>query len=104
MNFTQTFSEVPVCVPARRVMMTGKNRYGIHMNVNVDGQPFPEGPKLAEVMTAAGYQTFAAGKLHTCGGSRAVFSKTTTKHSSTIMAMAILPTPTGWATTSTACD
>jgi len=65
-NFTQAFSEVPVCVPARRVMMTGKNRYGIHMNVNVDGQPFPEGPKLAEVMTAAGYQTFAAGKLHTC--------------------------------------
>ena len=29
MNFTQTFSEVPVCVPARRVMMTGKNRYGL---------------------------------------------------------------------------
>jgi arylsulfatase A-like enzyme len=65
-NFTQAFSEVPVCVPARRVMMTGKNRYGIHMNVNMDGQTFPEGPKLAEVMTAAGYQTFAAGKLHTC--------------------------------------
>jgi len=65
-NFTQTFSEVPVCVPARRVMMTGMNRYGIHMNVNVDGQPFTEGPKLAEVMTATGYQTFASGKLHTC--------------------------------------
>jgi arylsulfatase A-like enzyme len=66
MNFRQAFSEVPVCVPARRMMMTGKGRYGIHMNVNQDGQPFTEGPKLAEVMTDAGYQTFASGKLHTC--------------------------------------
>ena len=65
-SFTQAFSEVPVCVPARRIMMTGRGRYGIHMNHNVDGQPFTEGPKLAEVMTAAGYQTFASGKLHTC--------------------------------------
>ena len=65
-DFRQAFSEVPVCVPARRIMMTGKDRYGVHMNINRDLQPFPEGPKLAEVMTAAGYQTFAAGKLHTC--------------------------------------
>ena len=65
-NFTQAFSEVPVCVPARRIMMTGKGRYGIHMDRNVDAQPFTEGPKLAEVLTAAGYQTFASGKLHTC--------------------------------------
>jgi arylsulfatase A-like enzyme len=66
LNFTAAFSECPVCVPARRIMMTGMGPYGVHMNVNVDPQPFPEGPKLAEVMTAAGYQTFASGKLHTC--------------------------------------
>ncbi len=66
MNFQRAFSEVPVCVPARRIMMTGMDRYGVHMNVNKDTQPFTEGPKLAEVMTAAGYQTFASGKLHTC--------------------------------------
>jgi arylsulfatase A-like enzyme len=65
-NFRQSFSEVPVCVPARRIMMTGKGRYGVHMNVNRDAQPFSEGPKLAEVLTAAGYQSFASGKLHTC--------------------------------------
>lgn len=65
-NFHRTFSECPVCVPARRIMMTGKSPYSIHMNQNKDEQPFPEGPKLAEVMTRKGYQTFASGKLHTC--------------------------------------
>ena len=65
-NFRGAFSECPVCVPARRILMTGLNPYGIHMRQNVDAQPFPEGPKLAEVLTRAGYQTFAAGKLHVC--------------------------------------
>lgn len=66
MSFRAAFSECPVCVPARRIMMTGMGPFGIHMNWNEDLQPFPEGPKLAEVMTRAGYQTFASGKLHTC--------------------------------------
>lgn len=64
-NFRAAFSECPTCVPARRMMMTGRNPYGIGMNKNRETQPFPEGPKLAEAMTRAGYQTFAAGKLHT---------------------------------------
>ncbi len=65
-NFRGAFSESPVCVPARRILMTGLDPFGIHMRKNVDSQPFPEGPKLAEVLTQAGYQTFAAGKLHVC--------------------------------------
>jgi len=65
-NFRSAFSECPICVPARRILMTGMGPYSIHMNDNRDLQPFPEGPKLAEVMTRAGYQTFAVGKLHTC--------------------------------------
>lgn len=65
-NFQAALSECPVCVPARRIMMTGMGPYSIHMNQNRDLQPFTEGPKLAEVMTRAGYQTFASGKLHTC--------------------------------------
>lgn len=65
-NFPAAMSECPVCVPARRVLMTGLNPYAIHMNQNRDLQPFPEGPKLAELLTRAGYQTFASGKLHTC--------------------------------------
>jgi arylsulfatase A-like enzyme len=63
-NFRGAFSECPVCVPARRILMTGLNPYGIQMRQNVDTQPFPQGPKLAEVLTRAGYQSFAAGKLH----------------------------------------
>jgi len=65
-NFQRAMSECPVCVPAGRILMTGMGPYGVHMNVNRDRQPFPEGPKLAEVMTRAGYQTFASGKMHTC--------------------------------------
>jgi arylsulfatase A-like enzyme len=65
-NFQSAFSECPVCVPARRILMTGMGPYRIHMNMNKDTQPFPEGPKLAELMTRSGYQTFASGKLHTC--------------------------------------
>lgn len=65
-NFRRAFSQCPVCVPARRVLMTGQGTYAVNMDRNRAGQPFPEGPKLAEVMTRAGYQTFASGKLHTC--------------------------------------
>lgn len=65
MNFQRAFSECPVCVPARRIMMTGQDTFGIQMAQNRDTQPFTQGPKLAEVLTGAGWQTFAAGKLHT---------------------------------------
>lgn len=64
-SFKRAFSECPVCVPARRILMTGMGPYAIRMNNNRDMQPFTEGPKLAEVMTRSGYQTFASGKLHT---------------------------------------
>lgn len=64
-NFRRAFSECPVCCPARRILMTGMDSHGVHMSYNRDTQPFPEGPKLAELLTAGGYQTFAAGKLHT---------------------------------------
>lgn len=63
--FERAFSESPICVPARRILMTGLDTYGIHLSRNHETQPFDEGPKLAQVMTAAGYQTFASGKLHT---------------------------------------
>lgn len=65
LSFDRSFSECPVCVPARRILMTGRDTYGISMSKNADTQPFPEGPKLAEILTRAGYQSFASGKLHT---------------------------------------
>ena len=77
-NFRAAFSECPVCVPARRIMMTGRGPYGVHLNVNVDGQPFSEGPKLAEVMTADPFVVYgndpvgAAVAATTLGGYRHV--------------------------------
>lgn len=64
-NFRSAMSECPVCCPARRILMTGLDPYGIHMNYNRDLQPFPEGPKLAELLGSGGYQTHAVGKMHT---------------------------------------
>ena len=64
-NFRQTMSECPVCCPARRILMTGRDSYGVNMYQNRDLQPFPEGPKLAEVLGASGYQTYGIGKMHT---------------------------------------
>ncbi len=64
-RFEHAMSECPVCCPARRILMTGLDPYGIHMNINRDLQPFPEGPKLAELLSGAGYQTHGVGKMHT---------------------------------------
>lgn len=64
LNFQRAFSECPASVPARRILMTGQDSFGVHMTHNRDRQPFPEGPKLAEVLTRAGWQTFATGKLY----------------------------------------
>lgn len=64
-NFRSAFSSCPVCVPARRIMMSGRDCYGIEMFQNRDLQPFPQGPKLAELLSAAGYQTHGVGKMHT---------------------------------------
>jgi arylsulfatase A-like enzyme len=45
--------------------MTGRDPWGINMFCNEGRQPFPaDTPKLAEVLTASGYQTHAAGKMH----------------------------------------
>ena len=64
LNFQRAWSECPICVPARRIMMTGQGPYALGLKDNTAGD-FTEGPKLAECMTEAGYQTFACGKMHT---------------------------------------
>ena len=58
-------SECPVCCPARRILMTGLSPYGINMFQNRDLQDFPEGPKLAECLSDAGYLCHGVGKMHT---------------------------------------
>jgi arylsulfatase A-like enzyme len=64
-NFRSAMSECPVCCPARRILMTGRDAFGINMFQNRDLQDFPEDPKLAECLSTAGYQCHGVGKMHT---------------------------------------
>jgi arylsulfatase A-like enzyme len=64
-SFDRAFSQCPTCIPARQSMMTGLDPWSIDMLCNEPRQPFPEGkPRLARLLSDAGYQTHAAGKMH----------------------------------------
>ncbi len=64
-RFDSAYSDCPMCIPARKTIMTGRCAYthGIAKNAAV---PMPEEPQLTlpGKLTAAGYQTHAAGKMH----------------------------------------
>lgn len=61
-RFTRAYTACPICIPARRTMMTGRkpHRQGTLANYNTR----LEGPTLPGVLAAAGYQTHLVGKLH----------------------------------------
>jgi arylsulfatase A-like enzyme len=61
-RFTNAYSACPVCVPARRTLMTGTrpSTHGLLMNGWCD-LPFPT---LPQVLHDVGYQTHLVGKLH----------------------------------------
>ena len=62
--FNRAYSGCPVCIPARRTLMTGTNNR-THGDRTFQAElPMPDVPTLAETFSNAGYQTFAAGKLH----------------------------------------
>ncbi len=63
-RFSNAFSECPVCVPARRSLMTGRfpANHGVVMN-HIPEVPLP-GPTLPELLSHNGYQTHLCGKLH----------------------------------------
>ena len=63
-RFSWAYTECPVCVPARRSLLTGRFpvSHGVMMN-HVPDLSLP-GPTLPEVLTANGYQTHLCGKLH----------------------------------------
>ncbi len=63
-RFTNAYSECPVCIPARRTLMTG-------MSTRAHGdrefkvlEPMPAFPTLAQTFRDNGYQAQAVGKLH----------------------------------------
>ena len=60
--FRRAYSECPVCVPARRSLMTGRTpaSQGTFMNYHT----WLDGPTLPGVLSAAGYQSHLVGKLH----------------------------------------
>ncbi|MFN3147333.1 MAG: arylsulfatase [Paracoccaceae bacterium] len=61
-HFTRAYSAHPVCVPARRTLMTGATaaHHGVFMNYDTR----LDLPTLPAALTAAGYHTHLSGKLH----------------------------------------
>lgn len=62
-RFPRAYSETPVCVPARRTLMTGcpPRRHGDRVFTTM---AMPALPTLAQTFRDAGYQASAVGKLH----------------------------------------
>lgn len=63
-RFSNFYSECPVCIPARRTMMTGLTPRTHGDRVYSDRMPMPPVTTLAQAFRENGYQTHAVGKLH----------------------------------------
>lgn len=63
-RYTQAYSECPVCIPARRTLMTGTTPRTHGDRVFKVMEPMPRLPTLAQTFRDAGYQAYAVGKLH----------------------------------------
>jgi arylsulfatase len=61
-RFSHAYSACPVCIPARRTLMTGQKPASHGVLANYD--TWLKGPTLPEVLSRAGYQTHLVGKLH----------------------------------------
>jgi arylsulfatase A-like enzyme len=63
-RFTNAYSECPVCIPARRTLMTGTPPRTHGDRVFEETLPMPALPTLAQTFRDGGYQAYAVGKLH----------------------------------------
>ena len=63
-QFTRAYSECPICIPARRTLMTGSTTRSHGDRVFRKSEPMPALPTLAQTFRDAGYQATCVGKLH----------------------------------------
>ncbi len=63
-RFENCYSECPVCIPARRTLMTGLSPRRHGDRVYSERMEMPNAPNMAGVFSEQGYQTIAVGKLH----------------------------------------
>jgi arylsulfatase A-like enzyme len=63
-RYSNAYSECPVCVPARRSLMTGMSPRSHGDRIFNDTLTFPQVTTLATAFKQAGYQAQAVGKLH----------------------------------------
>lgn len=63
--FTRAYADAPICMPARATIMTGRFGYRTGLTGNsCQIMPMAQYPTLPGLLTAAGYQTRAQGKMH----------------------------------------
>jgi arylsulfatase A-like enzyme len=63
-RYPRAYSECPVCIPARRTLMTGTAPRTHGDRVFLPAAAMPNLPTLAQTFRNAGYQAYAVGKLH----------------------------------------
>ena len=63
-RFTNAYSALPTCIPARRSLMTGTTAKTHGDRIFNESLPMPKLPTLAGTFAQAGYQTYAVGKVH----------------------------------------
>ncbi len=62
--FTNAYTTTPMCVPARRALMTGTFSPTHGDRVQSSSLPMPHLPTMAQTFRDAGYQAYAVGKMH----------------------------------------
>ncbi len=63
-RYTNAYSECPICIPARRTILTGTPPRVHGDRTFQTTLTMPELPTIADCFRDAGYQTYAVGKLH----------------------------------------